>query len=243
MKTVLSFGGGLQTTAMAIMVGRGDLKVDAALFSDTGAERPETYWYIDAYVRPLLESVGVPLIVVPGMHQGQYLYERCIRYRIMPDFTNRFRWCTDKHKVTPLRKFLKGEPYVMLIGFSADEAHRAHKDVHSKGDKEFPLIDRNITASQCVSIIADYGWPRPLKSSCFFCPFQRQNEWNWLKGKHPDLFQKALELEAAVYERRPDFRDNIGLYGGKPLWWFAKGQQAEFGFPEEYSCWSGFCGH
>ncbi len=38
MKRILSFGGGLQTTAMAVMVAKGELQIDKAIFSDTGGE-------------------------------------------------------------------------------------------------------------------------------------------------------------------------------------------------------------
>ena len=59
-KRILSFGGGLQTTALAIMVAKGELEVDEVIFADTGAEKPETYWYMENYTKPMLEEVGIP---------------------------------------------------------------------------------------------------------------------------------------------------------------------------------------
>ena len=38
------------------------------------------------------------------------------------------------------------------------------------------------------------------RSNCFFCFFQRQYEWIWLSEAHPDLFQKAVDLEANTGE-------------------------------------------
>lgn len=38
MDKILSFGGGLQTTALAIMLAERKYQVDAVVFSDTGAE-------------------------------------------------------------------------------------------------------------------------------------------------------------------------------------------------------------
>lgn len=41
----------------------------------------------------------------------------------------------------------------------------------------------------------DYLFSGRSRSNCFFCFFQRQYEWVWLSETHPDLFEKAVELE------------------------------------------------
>ncbi len=58
--TILSFGGGLQTTTLAILVAQGKVKIDYAIFADTGCEKPETYDYLEDYTKPLFESIGIP---------------------------------------------------------------------------------------------------------------------------------------------------------------------------------------
>ncbi len=75
MKRILSFGAGLQTTAMAIMVAKGELQIDEAVFADTGAEKPETYWYMENYIKPLFLSLDIPFITLET-HLGS-LYDHC----------------------------------------------------------------------------------------------------------------------------------------------------------------------
>ena len=241
MKKVLSFGGGLQTTALAIMVATGELEVDEVVFADTRAEKPETYWYIDNFIKPMLEEIKMPYIVaLPTKHYGDSLYDYLWRYRQIPHIKT--RECTAKFKRLPIER-VTGKEAEILIGFSSDEYTRSQKPIHQIGFKTFPLIERGLTGNDCRQIISDYGFPIPLKSSCFFCPFQRWSEWNWLKSNNPGLLDKAVKLEANLYDRKPQLRHTIGLFGGKPLWKFQEGIQYEFGFPEEYSCWSGQCGH
>ncbi len=230
MKRILSFGGGLQTTAMAILVAQGKLLIDEAVFADTGCEKPETYWYIENYIKPLIN-----LTILPVESGGLKAY--CEKYRIVPSVVH--RWCTRIFKIERIDKYVGGQG--VMIGFSSDEIRRS-ENPKLEGDT-FPLIEMGISSADCSRIISDYGWPVPIKSSCYFCPYQRWSEWNWLKAYHPDLFADALRLESLLYERKPEYKERTGLFGGRPLWKYAEGVQYEFGFPEEYSCWSGHCSH
>ena len=230
---VLSFGGGLQTTALAIMIAKGDIEVDEVVFADTGVEKPETYWYIENYVKPILT---VPFVTVVS-HLGT-LYEHCWEKKLIPSVIH--RWCTDKFKVRPIEKhYPKGT--VFYVGFSSDEINRAEKP--SRMIREFPLIERNLSVSDCKGIISDYGFPIPLRSSCYFCVYEPYIEYNWLKNNHPELIDKALALEARHYERYPHLKDTYGLLNGTPLWKIKDGLQPEMLIPRERSCWSGHCGH
>lgn len=129
---------------------------------------------------------------------------------------------------------------INIVGFSKGEENRA-ANAHNKTD-EHPLLKMGLSGSDCIRIISEFGWPIPTKSSCFFCPFQRPDEWNWIKARHPELFSRAIDLEARFYERKPQFRHEKGLYGGKPLWKYAEGIQQGFDL-QERSCWTGVCGH
>lgn len=243
MKRVLSFGAGVQTTAMAIMVAKGELKVDAVVFADTGAEKPETYWYIENYIKPLLERVGKSLQVLKREKTAYYeptLYDFLWRIKDIPSVQQ--RRCTDHYKIRVIQK-LVGTEGILLIGFSLDEAYRANRKKPKKYPREYPLIDMGISVGDCRRIIQDAGFPLPLKSSCYFCPFQHPIEWNWLKNRYPDLFQKALDLEANYYERKPEMRERYGLLRGTPLWKMKDGLQPEMFLDIGHSCWSGHCGH
>jgi len=254
MKRILSFGGGLQTTALAIMVAKGELEVDEVVFADTGAEKPETYWYIENYIwsthpetlknKPIFNEIGILFTIVRKERSSYYLpnlYDHCFNRADIPGIP--VRECTVKYKARPIKKLTTAN-VSMLIGFSVDEAHRAKRKNEVRWKEcRYPLIERQITASDCRSIIVSFGLPIPIKSSCYICPFQKVIEWNWLKNNHPDLFQKALDLEAHYHQRKPEFKDTFGLLGGTPLWKMKKGIQPEMFQLQERSCWSGHCGH
>jgi len=64
MLRVLSYGGGTQSAALALMSAAGQLpKLDAVIFADTHGELPETYIYAD-YVERLLGEAEIPFIRV-----------------------------------------------------------------------------------------------------------------------------------------------------------------------------------
>ncbi len=239
MKRILSFGGGLQTTALAIMVAKGELKVDEVVFADTGAEKPETYWYMDNYIKPMLD-ISVVRSHLPSYSFGD-MYAHYWRLAAIPSVIQ--RRCTDHFKLRPINKYYKGQEVEMLIGFSLDEAHRARKKRTLWAKESYPLIEQQLTAEDCRQIILGYGLPIPVKSSCFICQYQKVPEWNWLKNNHPDLFNKALALELRYHERTPDMKNYFGLLGGTPLWRLKEGIQPEMFTNTEYSCWSGHCGH
>jgi len=241
MKRILSFGGGLQTTALAILVAQGKLQVDEVVFADTGCEKPETYWYMENYIKPLFEEVRIPFTIVKSEVKKEVggLYQYYWQRRDIPSIIR--RECTDHFKIRPMNKYNGKDDICLIIGFSLDEAHRAEHNRHK--NPEFPLIEKQLDAKACRCLISDYGLPVPLKSSCYICQFQPVIEWNWLKNNHPELFQKALDLENRYHERKPEMRDNSGLLRGTPLWRMREGLQPEMFQSGEYSCWSGHCGH
>jgi len=231
-KRVLSFGGGVQTTAMAILMAQGKIQADEVIFADTGAEKPETYWYMDNYTKPLFKELGIFFTTV---RQNPQLYEYCFKHSLIP--STHWRWCTDKAKQRPIKKYLT-KADIIMIGFSVDESNRAKNQ-----ERVYPLLELGLSYADCENTILDYGWPMPLRSSCYFCPFQPWLEWNWLKREHPELIEKAISLEAHYYLRNSKARDTMGIFGGKPLWKWTTGIQSEWEFPGEYSCYSGDCGH
>lgn len=240
MKRILSFGGGIQTTALAILIAEGKVKVDMAVFADTGCEKPETYWYIKNYMEPLFKQIGLEFAIVSTEKDDPTLYDYCWRIKDIPSVIGR-RWYTDKYKVRVIQKLYGTDKKTSYtIGFSSDEGKRINPD---KKNAQYPLIDLGMTANNCRYYIQSNGYPLPLKSSCYFCPFQHPVEWNWLKNHHPDLFKKALVLEARFHEHRPHLRETFGLVRGTPLRKLKNGIQPEMFQLEGDSCWSGYCSH
>jgi len=215
---ILSFGAGVNSTAILALAKLGKVEVDKIIFADTGAENPETYCHIHA----LQKEFDIEVVKRdPG------LYDWCIERKIIP--TRMLRWCTDKWKIRPIYEKLKEEKiidYKMVIGFCKGEEKR----VKNRHEAIYPLIDLGIDREGCKRLILEQGWTIPPKSGCFFCPFQPKKEWQALKENRPDLFDKAVELEKNCSRNIPNpFTEEIEnpmyLYGDKPLTRFNSSQQ------------------
>lgn len=189
MTTILSYGGGVNSTAIIALCKLGELPwPDYIVFSDTGAEWPHTYKYLD-----YLESQGINIVYLTGGMRGEYigktLIEWCREKNFIPSRMN--RWCTDYWKRAPIRKFAKAVDAEQWIGIDAGEAHRATNKTYAR----FPLIELGINRQQCKEIIRKAGLGVPKKSGCFICPFQAKYQWIELKRDFPELWKIAVDLE------------------------------------------------
>lgn len=199
MKTVLSYGAGVNSTAIIALALLGKIDMpDYIVFSDTGAEHPYTYKYID-----YLECSGIGLTYLTGGDKHMDLIQFCQEKNIMPSRLN--RWCSDHWKITPVYKFSKslGENTIILIGIDAKESHRANRK--NTKNKKFPLIELGIDRNGCKKVIQQVGLGIPQKSGCFICPYQKKAEWIDLKKSHPNLWKIAIDLEKNSMKKSPNY--------------------------------------
>ncbi len=192
MKSYLSFGGGVNSVAMMLMLLDQGAEFET-IFVDHGTDHPETYEYFDMFQRWLKKRCYDQITVLKPNRRGfTYLYDYCLHYSMVPSFM--FRWCTVEFKVSVIYKYVT-VPCFMMIGFSVDESKRAKISSNKGIENRFPLIENEITRKGCVEIIKAYGLPVPMKSGCYICPYQSKGQWMGLRMKHPDLFCKAQQLE------------------------------------------------
>jgi hypothetical protein len=191
---VLSFGGGVNSVALMLMLLQDDAPLDEVVFADTGAEVPETYEYVDL-ARTLLAEHGIPLTVV--RKNGPGLYETCQRRRVIPSAV--WRWSTRDFKIQPIHRYYRslGRPIVQYVAIAFDELERMKDSRVDYVENVYPLVDRRVSRAGCIEIISQAGLPPAVKSGCFFCPFNTLSRWAWLASAHPDLFEKAVALEEA----------------------------------------------
>lgn len=192
MPHVLSYGGGVNSVALMILLLEEKRPLDEVIFADTGGEVPETYAYIDVTKR-YLEPHGVPFVEVSK--KGSTLYETAWRRNVMPSTI--WRWSTRDYKITPIMAHYRelGGHIDQYLAIAYDEIERMKDSRVDYVTNLYPLIDRRITRAGCVEIIQAAGLPVPPKSSCFFCPFGSLDRWRWLYETHPDLYEKAIALE------------------------------------------------
>jgi len=197
MTRILSFGGGVQTTALLLKYPK---RYDYVVFADVGDEKPETYEYLENYIKPFCEVNKINFVTVKNP-KFDSLMDYCVENKVVP--TRAFRWCTHKFKIMPIRRFVrslgakKKNPFYQDIGISLDESHRmAGKKYDTKYlISEYPLADNKITREDCYQIIKDAGFPVPPKSGCYYCPFAKKQEFIDIKKNHPKLWKLSIEME------------------------------------------------
>lgn len=210
-KYILSYGGGVNSTALLFYLLEKKMPLDEVIFADTGTEMPETYAYlplIKKYCKRMkIKFTTVKGRVGVGRKNTKYfsnLRDYCFHATVIP--SRKFRFCTEKFKIIPINKHLKkyGCKIVTYIGFDFGEIHRKRPSMIDWIEYAHPFIDAKINRQGCERIIKEMGFPVPVKSGCWFCPFQKLSEWKELRRKHEDLFADAMMLEERVRAVRDD---------------------------------------
>lgn len=214
----LSVSGGADSTAMALLLWERGEDFEM-VFSDTGAELPDTYFML-----PLLsQKVGKKLHVVNNGTFFQWLLH--FEYMLPSPF---LRWCTRILKQKPLHAFSKD----MAMGIRADEPRRI------KG-RNYPLVEAGMAKKDVLDLCRKYDLLNPVYSwrsnvSCFCCPFQRKGDWLGLWRNYPELYRIAEQWEEGSI-RGTRFGWHIG-YTLKDLRTFSDSQIKLWPDPEEEPC-------
>lgn len=263
---VFSFGGGVQSTAVLVLQITGQLAAhyDVFCFANVGddSENPHTLRYVRDVVAPYAAEHGIPLIEVQRRRAGEpdtlvsaiYRPNRSVPIPArMSNGAPGNRTCTGDFKINVVDGWIKRGGYeraTVGLGISIDEftrmrdtdwhdANRARKFGFLKR-REYPLIDLRLTRADCVSIIADAGLPPAPKSSCFFCPFMRRNEWIELKRNDPNLFERAAAIEDEINRKRSTMaKDRLYLHPSLRPLRDAVGDQLPMWSDDD--CESGYC--
>lgn len=254
-----SFGGGVQSNAVMVLQAQGVVHYDQFVFSNVGedSENPETLEYIEHIAKPFMKDHGIDFVELRKEVRGQvvtlkeYLFDESRSTVPVPAYLQSGapgnRVCTSDWKIRLIAGYVKKQgatkenPAIMGIGISLDEYQRMHDSRIEWEINEHPLIDLKIMRSECIRIIQDAGLPVPPKSSCYFCPYHSLSTWRELKFTHPDLFQKAVEVEQRINEKRDKYgKDRMYLTRFlRPLDTLL-GDQLKLDFEEE-TCESGYC--
>jgi len=192
-KYILSFGAGLNSTALLIFLINNNYPLDEVVFADTGGEVPETYRHlkiVDSY----LAKYGIPLKLVRS--KNGTLYETCKRRKVIP--SQIWRWSTRDYKITPIHAYYRAFSVHVnqYLGISFEERDRMKESGVPYVKNIFPLVEKKITRQDCVNIIylANFD-SMPVRSGCFFCPFNSLSRWKEIYKNHKELFLRARELE------------------------------------------------
>ena len=190
---ILGLSGGKDSAALAIYLkdhGR-DERMEY-FFCDTGAELREVYEYLDR----LEDYLGQPIERLSSGRNFDHHLKRFNGFLPAPHA----RWCTRVMKLEPLEAFVGDDPCVSYIGIRADENRGGYISHKPNIKATYPFVEEGIVKNDVFRILQDtvgvpeyYRWRS--RSGCYFCFFQRKDEWLGLADNHPDLFERAKAYE------------------------------------------------
>jgi 3'-phosphoadenosine 5'-phosphosulfate sulfotransferase (PAPS reductase)/FAD synthetase len=205
--SVVSYGGGVNSTALLLGMAERNEMPDLILFADTGGEFAETVDYV-ARFSDVLKRLGMPEIVtVKYDSKHGTLEQECLNNETLPSLAFGFRGCSVKWKRQPMDKYIRkewpaaievfesGQTVERLIGIDAGESHRGKIPDDKLFTYRFPLIEWDWARDECEDAIRRHGLPIPRKSACFFCPAMKKHEIFELSETAPDLFGRAVNIE------------------------------------------------
>ncbi len=251
---VFSFGGGVQSTAALVLAATGRIECERFIFANVGedSENPATLKYIDHVSESYAVAHGITLERVgktPTLYEHAMTNPKTVAVPMrMSNGAPGNRTCTDRWKIDPIQKRLRELGFtaecqaVMGLGISTDEWQRVRTDSkHRHVRVAYPLIDLKLSRVDCLRIVADAGLPEPPRSSCWFCPYHQVGVWKEMRRNDPALFQRAVEFERAMTEKRAALgKDRVYLSSrAKPLA-EAFGEEPP-GLFDNANCESGHC--
>ena len=222
--TVLSLGGGVQSSVMALMAGEGafDRVPDWAIFADTRWEPPSVYEHIEW----LRDRLSFPLHVVDNGRSLREDVKALTNHSGSPSYVDipvylkgrggegdgiGRRQCTDNYKIRPIRRRMRellglrprqrvpaGTTVELWLGISTDEAIRMKPSRDRWIENRYPLIEVGMSRRDCADWWAA-RYDRPLeRSACVACPFQSRQRWVETKRRWPELFAEAVGIDARM---------------------------------------------
>lgn len=210
MKRFISFSGGVESTAMCLLYGKGA----TAIFCDTGSEHSQMYKRLD-YVENMLKvyhngDFELVRIKPSKTYKGE-------EYNSLTDYikaTNYFpsarrRFCTADFKIKPIDTFLAQYDAVeLLIGLNADETDRKGNHLNGKNiTYRYPLIEDGYDRDFCLDLLETYNlhpnFPAYMsRGGCKFCFFKSKKEYRAMVHLAPEEIQEVAELEESIQDKR-----------------------------------------
>ena len=215
----LSFGAGVQSTALLLLTLNKDKRLydalgghfpDLAVFADTGAEPSFIYTHLQR-MKKLCDEKDFRLDIVSAGDLGEDMSSS--GFASAPLFTKTEtgvplrRQCTREYKITPIHKHIKRVVLDMkprarmrhqlhtILGISVDEAGRAKDSRYQWETKEYPLLKMLWRRQECREYLESQGYPDIKKSACVFCPYRSAHEWREMKENHHKDFEQAITFD------------------------------------------------
>lgn len=218
---ILNYGGGRQTVCIIVLMLKGVLpKPDRIICADTGRENPTTWEYLEKWVNPALEEIGLSVEVIPPASVYD-LWSGTGNTVLIPVWLadgKMSSFCSGTWKRDRMDSYLRGtgvKSGTRWIGFATDERKRINRILQSERAPQwryrFPLTELFLDSRAACDVIEAYGWPLPERSSCWMCPLKRNAEWRIIREHYPLLFEEACRIDNEIREEDME-------RGGSGMW-------------------------
>lgn len=212
LKYIAMVSGGRDSTAMVFYLLDAGYPVDHIVFTDTGAEFPEMYEYLDK-VDIKLAEYGHKVKRV-WHKRGEVFEDWCFgeiksgkrkgMIRGLPMVTQPCYWKRES-KVYPFDKFLKDNnigKHVQYIGYTFSEKKRAQVQ---NNNQRFPLIEMKKCEADVDAKLKEIDLVNPLydnfeRTGCYFCPYQKLRSFYLLWKLHKQRWAYMYYLETRLNE-------------------------------------------
>jgi 3'-phosphoadenosine 5'-phosphosulfate sulfotransferase (PAPS reductase)/FAD synthetase len=210
---IVPISGGKDSSALAIYMLQQYPQIEVEyVFCDSECELPETYDYLER----LQLLLGKPIKHVTAFDVYDVI-RKPSRNAFDLMLTERYggylpgpmaRWCTRELKIKPFEQYIGSSVAYSYIGIRGDEDREGYAQKKSPvlSQKKnivpvYPFKEDNIGLDDVQLLLESTGLGMPdyyewrSRSGCYFCFYQQIGEWQGLKERHPDLFEKAKQYE------------------------------------------------
>lgn len=188
---VLSYGGGVNSSALFFHLLETGRQLDLVIFADTQEETPATYDAV-ARMKAICEGKGIPFVTVTAGSLYDYYEKKRAVMSVMK------RDCTGKFKVAPIRRYLRKEhpdtTFVMYIGIASDEWHRMRTSDVKYIENKYPFCEDRINRQGNLDILKRYDFAA-AKSGCKGCIYTKRRAWFKMAIEDPTEFERHLHLD------------------------------------------------
>lgn len=227
-RVYMSFGGGVQSTAIALLSLERDPRLldvtggrvpEMYVFADTGDERQATYAHTWAMAERICEA-GYTFLTTYKGNLSDHIIEKALTGGSGSNTAPFFvltrkgeaapvrRGCTANFKIRPLdqaarryfgvRRGRLEEPVEQWLGISYDEMQRMKESKDPWRTIFHPLVEMGWRRSDCIRYLDERGIQAP-RSSCVYCPFHGSEEWREVR-KCPKDWERAVSVDRALEE-------------------------------------------
>lgn len=236
MPLVISFGAGVDSTAMILLLWENGIRPDMIQFANVGNEAPDTYEHLETFSAWLKANTDFPEIQTvksaSPVAGHKSLGDQMLTNQTIPSLAFGHHSCSLLWKVDPQDKNVRnwqpakdawaaGKSVVKAIGYDNGDRDscRSFKAQNSESAKKngegyafwYPLQDADMDREACEALCKKYLGYIPRKSSCSFCPAMKKDEILAMEKDHPELIEMALLMEAKAAYGKHGLQSRKGL--------------------------------